>query len=258
MGHATTIAPALLGVASLLSVGVATVKLGRSLRRHVAASLTRGPADSVVVGGRDVVGVVGLRRPRLLVSAGALSELDDEELTAALANERAHIRRGRRYVLVYAELCGAIARALPGTQSALDELVFHSSGTLIARRSPGGPIGRRSRRRFARRPQLRGTAIGWWSARRSRLARASRRFSRSHDGAPVWRRGSARSPLRCSSHWRWASSRPHRRRSPAPTTAAVAHTMPSTGMNRGRCRTVTIDIPTPRRKHRAADHSSGP
>jgi hypothetical protein len=125
VGHATTIAPTLLGLASLLSVGVGAVKLGHSLRRHVAASLTRGPSDSVVVGGQDiVVGVVGLRRPRLLISAGALVELDDHELTAALAHERAHIRRRHRYVLVYAELCGAIARVLPGTQSALNELAF--------------------------------------------------------------------------------------------------------------------------------------
>jgi hypothetical protein len=126
VGHATTVAPALLGVASLASVGVASTKLGRALRRHIAGSRTGGPAGSIVIGGEGVVvAVVGLRRPRLVVSAGALLELDDDELAAALEHERAHIRRRHRFILIYAELCGAVARLLPGTGIALDELAFH-------------------------------------------------------------------------------------------------------------------------------------
>jgi Zn-dependent protease with chaperone function len=126
VGHATTVAPALVGLASLASLAVATIKLGRALRRHIATSRAGGPAGSIVIGGQDVVvAVVGLRRQRLVVSAGALLELEDDELAAALAHERAHIRRRHRFILIYAGLCGAIARVLPETRTALDELAFH-------------------------------------------------------------------------------------------------------------------------------------
>jgi len=126
IGHATTAIPAVLGVASVVSVALGTARLTRALRRHIAASRAPGPAGSVVVGGREVVvAVVGVRRPRVLVSAGALLKLNDAELAAALAHEHAHIRRRHRYLLVYAAFCGAIARLLPGTRTALDELAFH-------------------------------------------------------------------------------------------------------------------------------------
>jgi beta-lactamase regulating signal transducer with metallopeptidase domain len=125
VGHVATLLPTLLGLASLASVGLASLKIGRALQSRVAVSLSGGPSDSVVVGGRDiVVAVVGVRRPRVLVSAGALVAFDDDELAAALEHERAHIRRRHRYVLVYAALCGAMARVLPGTRRALDELAF--------------------------------------------------------------------------------------------------------------------------------------
>jgi beta-lactamase regulating signal transducer with metallopeptidase domain len=61
----------------------------------------------------------------VLVSAGAMLELDDDELQAALAHERAHIARRHRYVLAYGELCRALAQLLPGTRRAVDELAFH-------------------------------------------------------------------------------------------------------------------------------------
>jgi beta-lactamase regulating signal transducer with metallopeptidase domain len=71
------------------------------------------------------MGVVGFLRPRVLVSAGALLRLDDDELAAALAHERAHISRRHRYWLTYGSTCAAIGRVLPGTRTALDELGFH-------------------------------------------------------------------------------------------------------------------------------------
>lgn len=126
VGHVTTLVPALLGLASLISLSAGTVRLARALRRLTSASRHYGPAGSVIVGGRDVMlAVAGLRRPTVLVSAGAMLELDDDELEAALAHERAHIERRHRYVLVYAELCGALAHLLPGTRRAIDELAFH-------------------------------------------------------------------------------------------------------------------------------------
>jgi hypothetical protein len=126
VGHVTTLVPALLGVASLISLFAGTARLARALHRLTSASRRLGPAGSVVVGGRDVMlAVAGLRRPAVLVSAGAMLELDDDELEAALAHERAHIERRHRYVLVYAELCRALAHLLPGTRHAVDELAFH-------------------------------------------------------------------------------------------------------------------------------------
>jgi beta-lactamase regulating signal transducer with metallopeptidase domain len=64
------------------------------------------------------------RRPRVVVSAGALVALDDEELSASLEHERGHIARGHRYVLLLAELAGALGRFLPGSRSAARELLF--------------------------------------------------------------------------------------------------------------------------------------
>jgi hypothetical protein len=126
VGHATTLVPGALGVLSVVSLSLGTVKFTRALRRLIAQSACGGPAGSVIVGGRDIVlAVAGLRRPRVLVSAGALLELGDDELAAALAHERAHIERRHRYVLVYAELCEAVARVVPGTRRALNELAFH-------------------------------------------------------------------------------------------------------------------------------------
>lgn len=60
-----------------------------------------------------------------MVSAGALARLDDAELAAAIAHERAHIRRRHRYVALYAELCRVLGRPLPGTTHAVRELRFH-------------------------------------------------------------------------------------------------------------------------------------
>jgi beta-lactamase regulating signal transducer with metallopeptidase domain len=126
VGHVTTLVPALLGVASLISLLVGTARLARALHRLTSTSRRQGPAGSVVVGGREVMlAVAGLRRPAVLVSAGAMLELDDDELDAALAHEHAHIERRHRYVLMYAELCRALAHLLPGTRRASEELAFH-------------------------------------------------------------------------------------------------------------------------------------
>jgi beta-lactamase regulating signal transducer with metallopeptidase domain len=92
----------------------------------VRAPLGRGPQGSVIIGGDDVVlAAAGLARPTLVVSAGALARLDDAELAAAIAHERAHIRRYHRYVLLYAELCRVLGRPLPGTARAVRQLRFH-------------------------------------------------------------------------------------------------------------------------------------
>ena len=62
-----------------------------------------------VADGELLVAAAGLRRPRVLVSAGALLALDDDELEASLEHERGHIARRHRYVLVVSELSAYIA-----------------------------------------------------------------------------------------------------------------------------------------------------
>jgi Zn-dependent protease with chaperone function len=72
-----------------------------------------------------LVAAAGLVRPRVLVSAGALLALDDDELDASLDHERGHIARGHRYVMLVCELARALGRFIPGTRTAARELLFH-------------------------------------------------------------------------------------------------------------------------------------
>ena len=124
---AAIVLPALVLAASLISVGVGVWRVARSVQRVLASSaLGRGPRDSLIVGGAGVlVAAAGLSRPRVVISAGALAQLDDEELAAALDHERGHIARRHRFLLVHAELCRALGRFVPGTRRAVKELGYH-------------------------------------------------------------------------------------------------------------------------------------
>lgn len=127
VGDVALLAPALALAASMLWVSVglwrATRAIGAWVRR---TSIGPGPQESLIVGEHDiVVAAAGLRRPRVIVSAGALTCFDDEELAASLAHERGHIARRHRFVLVVAEISRSLARLLPGTRRAVAELIFH-------------------------------------------------------------------------------------------------------------------------------------
>ena len=125
-GHAAAALGGLALAASLLWALARVAQAALAVRRLVRTPLGRGPEGSVIVGGDDVVlAAAGLARPTLVVSAGALARLDDAELAAAIAHERAHIRRRHRYVLLYAELCRVLGRPLPGTARAVRQLRFH-------------------------------------------------------------------------------------------------------------------------------------
>ena len=125
-GHAAAALGGLALAASLVWALARVAQAAFAVRRLVRAPLGRGPEGSVIVGGDDVVlAAAGLARPTLVVSAGALARLDDAELAAAIAHERAHIRRRHRYVLLYAELCRVLGRPLPGTARAVRQLRFH-------------------------------------------------------------------------------------------------------------------------------------
>lgn len=71
------------------------------------------------------MGSAGLTRPRVLISAGALLQLEDEELAAGLAHEEGHIARRHRFLLLFAEVCRGLGRFVPGTRRAARELVLH-------------------------------------------------------------------------------------------------------------------------------------
>jgi hypothetical protein len=125
-GHALAAAGGLALTISLLWAVGRVIQAALAVRRLVRAPLGHGPGGSVIVGGDDVMlAAAGLTRPTLVVSAGALARLDDAELRAAMAHELAHIRRRHRYVLLYAEVCRVLGRAIPGTARALRELRFH-------------------------------------------------------------------------------------------------------------------------------------
>jgi BlaR1 peptidase M56 len=124
-GHALAAAGGLALSLSLVGAMARVAQATLAVRRLIRRPLGRGPEGSVIVGGDDVVlAVAGLTRPTLVVSAGALARLDDAELSAAIAHERAHIRRRHRFVLLFAELCRVLGRPLPGTAHAVRELRF--------------------------------------------------------------------------------------------------------------------------------------
>jgi Zn-dependent protease with chaperone function len=127
VGDAAVVLPGALVAVSLLSAALGVTRATRAVRGLLAGNaVSRGPNHAVVVGGSGVLlAAAGLARPKLVVSAGALAQLDDEELAAGLDHERGHIVRRHRYVLVAADLMRALGRVVPGSRRAYDELAFH-------------------------------------------------------------------------------------------------------------------------------------
>lgn len=127
LGAAAVILPPLVLAASALSAAFAITRAARSLRRWLnRQAIGVGPRDSLIIGGPEVLlAAAGIVRPRLVVSAGALTTLDDEELAAGLEHERGHIRHFHRFVLVFCQICRALGGMLPGTKRAAVELQFH-------------------------------------------------------------------------------------------------------------------------------------
>lgn len=141
VGDAIMVLPSVLLAASVVSIAVGVYRAARSVSRLIRRwRLGDGPGDSVIIGGPDVVlAAAGISRPRIVVSAGALLALDDAELAAGIAHERGHIVRRHRFVSLYAELCRALGRFLPGTTAAARALAFHlerdADAWALARRS---------------------------------------------------------------------------------------------------------------------------
>lgn len=125
-GDLLVLIPAVLLALSLLWVSVAIVRATRAARRLIERhALGQGPRGSLIVGGPDIVfAVAGIARPRIVVSAGALTSLDDDELAAGLDHEQAHIARHHRFVMLLATGFRALGRFVPGSRCALGELAF--------------------------------------------------------------------------------------------------------------------------------------
>ncbi|MGI8594968.1 MAG: M48 family metalloprotease [Solirubrobacteraceae bacterium] len=127
VGDAATIVPGLFLAGSLVSMAYGLARTLRAVRRWLRKTqVGPGPRGSVVVADQEIVlAAAGLRRPQIVVSAGALVRLDDDELAAGLAHERGHIARRHRFVALVADGCRALGRLVPGTGQAARELTFH-------------------------------------------------------------------------------------------------------------------------------------
>jgi hypothetical protein len=126
LGDLTLYVPGALLTLSLVVVCLTTARDARAARDLlVHDALGDGPRDSLIVSGPDIAfAVAGIARPRIVVSAGALARLDDDELAAALDHEQAHIAHRHRYVMLVALGCRALGRLVPGGGRALRELAF--------------------------------------------------------------------------------------------------------------------------------------
>jgi hypothetical protein len=124
LGDAALALPAFVLAGSMIAALVQLTRASRAVAR--LATVGDGPGGSLLVAdGELLVAAAGLRRPRVLVSAGALLALDDDELEASLEHERGHIARRHRYILVVSELARSLGRFVPGTRAAARELLFH-------------------------------------------------------------------------------------------------------------------------------------
>ena len=127
VGALSLYAPGIVLAASLAWMCVAGARDARAARHLVAEhAVGLGPRNSLIVGGSDVLfAVAGIVHPRILVSAGALASLDDDELAAGLDHEEGHIARRHRFVMLLAVVLRALGRAVPGSDRSVRELAFH-------------------------------------------------------------------------------------------------------------------------------------
>jgi hypothetical protein len=124
--HAAGLLPAAVLAGSLIWLAFALTRSWVALTQMLRRAVGEGPAGSTVV--RDpglLVAATRLGRRRIVVSDAALGAMDPEELEASLAHEIGHLRRRHRPILLAASVLAALARVVPGTQTARRELHFH-------------------------------------------------------------------------------------------------------------------------------------
>lgn len=127
LGDAALLVPAIMVTISATYALYASWQAARRVRSWLRSnSLGVGPKQSVLIGGPEVlVAAAGLVRPQVVVSTGALTQLDDEELAAGLEHELGHIHRKHRFWALAGRLMLSTARPLPGSKRAFEELHFH-------------------------------------------------------------------------------------------------------------------------------------
>ncbi len=90
------------------------------------STLGDGPAGSVIVKDSEmVIAAAGVRQPRVVVSAGALMNLDDGELAAGLQHEWGHVERRHRFLSLTSVALLGCSRLIPGGRAACRNLQFH-------------------------------------------------------------------------------------------------------------------------------------
>ncbi|UJA19239.1 M56 family metallopeptidase [Thermoleophilia bacterium SCSIO 60948] len=107
------------------------------------SSLGPGPRSSLLIDGSEVmVACAGVRRPKVVVSLGALVVLDRAELDASLHHEWGHAARRHAVAVVFGQLCLGASRLLPGGRRALAMLRFHleRSADEYAVQATGNPL----------------------------------------------------------------------------------------------------------------------
>lgn len=127
LGDAASFAPAVALLILTASAAFGAVKALRGaaewLGRHTVGD---GPSRSIIVGDSEViVATAGIARPKVVISAGALLDLDDAELEAGLEHEWGHVRRGHRTLTLASTGLLAASRLLPGGRKAFENLQFH-------------------------------------------------------------------------------------------------------------------------------------
>jgi Zn-dependent protease with chaperone function len=154
-GHGLVLQTALLTLATLaiVSVGVLIGRVAMALGRarththlhcrtaRLVAEPTPGPGGSIVLdtAERAVYCVAG-RPPAIVVTRGALDALDDAQLAAVLAHERAHLS-GRHHLLIAASRAVAVVtprlRLFSAGAAAIGRLVEMRADDVAVRRHPG-------------------------------------------------------------------------------------------------------------------------
>ncbi|TQM09867.1 M56 family metallopeptidase [Pseudonocardia kunmingensis] len=156
--HGAVLQMALLVLATLSVAAVAVligrlaVALGRArMRTHqhcrtarLVADRGSGPEGSVVLdtAERTVYCVAG-RPPTIVITRGALEALDDAQLAAVLAHERAHLS-GRHHLLIASSRAVATVlphlRVFPAGAAAIGRLIEMRADDVAVRRHPGSTL----------------------------------------------------------------------------------------------------------------------
>lgn len=125
-GEIAKLLPVALVLGSFLLAGYGIWKAGREVRKWIGVNAVgEGPTGSLIVNDPEMlIAAAGVRRPVVVVSPGALMELDESELAASLQHEWGHVRRRHRIVTLSAELLLSLSRPLPGGSSALANLRY--------------------------------------------------------------------------------------------------------------------------------------